>query len=96
MLLDAEVYDYAHTAWGNEGFVVSVDHHSDIGLLLFTGIMAKPGTAVEVGVVPTLFKTTSEARTRFSPEKRHCYFEDEIDLEHLNGSYRYVSKRVFL
>ena len=43
-----------------------------------------------MGVTPILYDTTNEARERFHPEERGCYFEGELELRYLPKSlYRY-------
>lgn len=46
------------------------------------GFNVAPGTAVNVAVKPILSETSETARSRFDPESRDCYFEDEILLGH--------------
>ena len=49
-----------------------------------------PGFESQVAVTPTLYETSEEARTRFLPEERGCYFEGELPLKYLeHGIYRY-------
>ena len=38
ILLDAESYDYASSATGSEGFVISVLHHLDIPVMKQIGV----------------------------------------------------------
>ena len=48
-----------------------------------------PGFESQVAVTPTLYETSEEARTRFLPEERGCYFEGELPLKYLeSGIYR--------
>ena len=50
-----------------------------------------PGFESQVAVTPTLFETSDEARERFLPEERGCYFEGELPLKYLErGIYRYA------
>ena len=90
MLLDTEAYDYASTQYGSEGFMISVVHHLDIPIMKHTGVNVQPGQASHISVTPTLMTTTQGAKNRFNPEKRQCYFEDEILLRHFPSynSYR--------
>lgn len=94
MLLDAESYDYASSPSGSEGFVIAMLHHLDIPIMKHTGIQIQTGQSVQVAVTPTLVDTTQPCKRRFSPKKRQCYFQDEIDLRHFPHSqgYRLVEK----
>lgn len=48
-----------------------------------------PGFESQVAVTPTLYETSEEARTRFLPRERGCYFEGELPLKYLeHGIYR--------
>ena len=48
-----------------------------------------PGFESQVAVAPTLYETSEEARTRFLPSERGCYFEKELPLKYLeHGVYR--------
>ncbi|TRY75809.1 hypothetical protein TCAL_07005 [Tigriopus californicus] len=91
MLLDAESYDYASSPSGSEGFVIAMLHHLDIPIMKHTGIQIQTGQSVQVAVSPTLIDTTQPCKRRFSPKKRQCYFQDEIDLRHFphDQGYRY-------
>ena len=45
---------------------------------------------VKVAVTPTLISTSENAKRRFSPEDRGCYFIDELPLLYLPSKfYRY-------
>ena len=49
------------------------------------------GSESQVAVTTTLTITTDEARDRFQPLERGCYFEGELSLEYLPKQfYRYV------
>ena len=53
------------------------------------------GSESQVAVTTTLTITTDEARDRFQPLERGCYFEGELSLEYLPKQfYRYVPKAV--
>ncbi len=48
-----------------------------------------PGFESQVAVAPTIFETSEEARNRFLPKERGCYFEKELPLKYLeHGIYR--------
>ena len=41
------------------------------------------GSESQVAVATTLTTTTDDARTRFNPQERGCYFEGELELKYL-------------
>ena len=45
------------------------------------------GSESQVAVAISLTTTTDEARDRFRPLDRGCYFEGELSLKYLPGSY---------
>jgi hypothetical protein len=45
------------------------------------------GSESQVAVAISLTTTTDEARDRFKPLDRGCYFEGELGLKYLPGSY---------
>ena len=45
------------------------------------------GAESQVAVAATLTSTTSEAKYRFSPLERGCYFEGELQLKYLPGEF---------
>ena len=91
LILDAESYDYASSETGTEGFFLSMLHQLDIPIMRNTGINVEVGQTNNIVVVPTLMSTTDGARSRFNPQERQCYFEDEITLKHLphDNSFRH-------
>ena len=49
-----------------------------------------PGFVTQLSVTPTLTVTTKEARNRFTPDERVCYFDDEFRFKYLPAElYRY-------
>ena len=46
------------------------------------------GKEVQISVNPEIQITSQIVRSRFSPEERGCYFDQELDLKYLEG-YRY-------
>ena len=53
------------------------------------------GSESQVAVTTTLTITTDEARDRFQPLERGCYFEGELSLEYLPKQfYRYETSSV--
>lgn len=82
LLLDAETYDYAFRSRPGEGFKIALHHHRDVAVIRQLGFNVDPGSVASVAVNPVLTTTTETARERFEPDKRDCYFEEEIVLEH--------------
>ena len=57
---------------------------------LFQEIDISVGSESQVAVATTLTTTTDDARARFNPLERGCYFEGELELKYLpNDFYRY-------
>jgi len=44
------------------------------------------GFVTQLSVTPTLTVTTLEAKSRFTPDKRACYFDDELSFDYLPSS----------
>ena len=83
LLLDAEVYDYALSKSGMEGFTLSVLYHLDIPIMKNIGLSVLPGQSSQMAVTVELMNTSLQVRKRFTAEERHCYFEGELNLKHL-------------
>ena len=97
---DAEVYDYTPNPFGigiadyydSKGLTVGISHPFDFDLSEFHGIHVEPGTVVDIQVSTKLIVTpdSNYVRSRFTPQTRKCYFDDEIQLGHFPaGLYRY-------
>lgn len=72
------------------GFKLALVHHLDMPLMSQSGINVAPGSDVQIAVSPTIISTTDEAISRFEPDERKCYVQEEIVLNHLHSSeYRY-------
>ena len=89
ILLDAEIYDYASSTSGAEGFTLSILHQLDIPIMKNSGININTGQCNHLVVATTLMNTTESVKNRFRPSDRHCYFEDEIELLHLPRDYSF-------
>ena len=83
LLLDAEVFDYALSKSGNEGFILGVLHYLDIPIMKNSGMSIWPGQSSQMAVTVTLMNTSQEIRKRFNPQQSQCYFEGELELKHL-------------
>ena len=66
-------------------------HHLDQPIMSIKEIDISVGSESQVAVTTTLTTTTDEARDRFNPTDRGCYFEGELSLKYLPKKfYRYV------
>ncbi len=53
-----------------------------------------PGFVTQLSVTPSLTVTTKEAKNRFTPDERMCYFDEEFRFKYLPRElYRYETKR---
>ena len=97
---DAETFEYTYYSPVQElaeyhdsrGFLVGISHPFDVDLSEFHGIHVQPGTVVDIQVSTKLVVTPNSdyMKSRFSPDSRKCYFENEVQLEHFpSGLYRY-------
>ena len=69
---------------------MAVQHHLDIEQTQNYGTNIHPGQEVFIGVSIALTTTHPGVRTRFYPQERDCYFQDEVVLKHLSHKfYRY-------
>ena len=90
LLLDAETFDYTFHKSASEGFKLAVQHHLDQPLMSVKELDIAPGFETQIAVSPVLYETTEDARRRFSPPERGCYFDGELTFKYLpNALYRY-------
>ncbi len=85
--MDAETFDYTYHMKAGEGFKLSVHHHLDQPIMSIKEIDISVGTESQVAVATTLTMTTDDARSRFAPEDRGCYFEGELALRYLPSDF---------
>ena len=71
----------------NLGFKIAVHHHLDQPIMSIKEIDVSVGSESQVAVAISLTTTTDDARDRFKPMDRGCYFEGELSLKYLPGSY---------
>ena len=91
LLLDAEVYDYAFSPQKGEGFKLAIHSHMDQPIMALSDIDLSPGFVTQLSVTPILRDTTDDAKWRFSPAERGCYFDQELEFKYLPSSlYRYL------
>ena len=50
----------------------------------FSSFLVNPGMEAMINFEPTITYTADEAITRFSPEQRQCYSDDEVELNFLD------------
>jgi len=62
---------------------LSVHHHLDQPIMSIKEIDISVGSESQVAVTTTLTTTTDEAKYRFAPMDRGCYFEGELTLKYL-------------
>lgn len=92
ILIDAEVWDYAHSMEKAAGFKLYIHHFRDHPALHLEKLLLRPGQKYHVGLSPELIFTTPSAISRFPPEDRKCYTEDEFDFNWLpDAEFRYSS-----
>ena len=80
MILDAEVFDHGHSRSEALGFKIAILHYLDIAIMDQTGVNIDIGKYTQLAVTARIVKTSQDARRRFDPEVRGCYFEDEIRM----------------
>ena len=89
MLFLFQTYDYGFSPQRGEGFKLAIHHHMDQPIMALSDVDISPGFVTQLSVTPTLTVTTSDARRRFKPEERKCYFDDEFRFKYLpNSIYR--------
>ena len=81
--LDAETFDYTYHVNAGEGFKLAIMHHLDQPIMSIKEIDISVGSESQVAVTTTLTTTTDEARDRFDPLERGCYFEGELELKYV-------------
>ena len=84
MILDAEVFDSGISKTSGVGFKISVLHYLDVPLISNNGMNIDVGTYTQLGVAAKVVETTQEAKSTYTPERRGCFFEDEIRMVDVN------------
>ena len=85
LVLDAEVFDAGPGISDAVGFKISLLHHKDVPLLDQTGVNIDVGKSSQIAVMARIVRTSQDAKWRFEPEVRGCYFEDEIRMTNVNS-----------
>ena len=69
------------------GVTVNVQGLVNIPFIALNEIKAPVGSEISIGIDSTLVSTTDEAKRRFSPDDRQCYFDDEIHLPLMDRAF---------
>ena len=89
-LLDTEIYDFTFSESQDEGFLLGIKHHLDFESFQLNSIDISPGAYLKIGVSSEVISTDESIRKRFDPDQTKCYFDGEIELDHLpSPTYRY-------
>ena len=78
-----QVYDYGFSPHRGEGFKLAIHHHMDQPIMALSDVDISPGFVTQLSVTPTLTVTTEEAKDRFTPDERVCYFDEEFRFKYL-------------
>ena len=78
-----QVYDYGFSPHRGEGFKLAIHHHMDQPIMALSDVDISPGFVTQLSVTPKLTVTTEDARNRFTPDERVCYFDDEFRFKQL-------------
>ncbi len=91
LMLDAEVFDYAYFFRYSSGFMVALADNRDKAIIKQKGFYVRPGTVNLVSIGAEAMVTTDEALSRFDPDQRSCYANDEFPFKYLTkpNGYRY-------
>ena len=97
IIADTEYFDYAYFFRSSSGFMVSLADPRDKPIINQKGFYVAPGTENLVSMTAEIMNTTEAAISRFSPELRTCYAEEEIDFKYLqrDDGYRYSIDNCF-
>ena len=91
VVLDVEQWNYAYYEANAPGFKISLHHHADKPMIQFSSQLVNSGTETLINLKPSVSYTTDAAISKFSPKKRGCYKDGEVNLTYLtyNNGYRY-------
>ena len=62
---------------------MAIHHHRDQPIMALSDVDISPGFVTQLSVTPTLTITTEDARRRFDPAQRMCYFDEEFRFKYL-------------
>ena len=86
LLLDTETYDDALLTDESPGVAVGIFDPRVVGLISANAIRLKPGSFYSIGLIPSLTVADPTIKSRFTPEQRQCYFDDEIHLYNVQNA----------
>ena len=62
---------------------VAIHSPMDQPIMALTDIDLSPGFVTQLSVTPILRSTTEQAKWRFTPVERGCYFDEEFKFKYL-------------
>ena len=80
MMLDAEVFDTGISESQSIGLQISIFYYNDVPIMSNNGINIDVGTFTKLGVAAKAIETSQTAKDTIIPERRGCFFDDEIRL----------------
>ena len=88
---DAETFDYAYFFRDSSGFMVGMANNKDKAIINQRGFYMRPGTINLISMTAEVTSATSRIISRFNPDLRTCYNDDEFTFKHLKKEqgYRY-------
>jgi hypothetical protein len=89
VVLDVEQWNYAYYEANAPGFKISLHHHADKPMIQFSSQLINSGTETLINLKPSVSYTTDAAISKFSPIKRGCYTDGEVNLTYLTYDYGY-------
>ena len=92
LLMDAETFDYGDGSSTGVGFKIAVVYPTDIGVIESTAISVDIGQVTQVGVSTTLTGIDDDAVSSIDPNRRKCWMQEEIELQHYPKSddFRFI------
>ena len=84
MILDAEVFDIAISESPSIGLLISIFYYNDVPIMANNGINIDVGTYTKLGVAAKAIETSQAAKDTIIPQRRGCFFDDEIRLGDIN------------
>ena len=80
MLFDVEIFDYGYRSEISEGLKMELVKHYETAMMRQTAFHLSPGTENQIAIKVMQMSTSAGAISRFTPEKRNCYTENESIL----------------
>ena len=85
LMLDAEAFDVGVSSSPATGIQVAIFYYLDVPIMTTSGINLDVGTYTKLGLSAKIIETSPEAKRTLTPERRGCFFEDEIRLQDINS-----------